>query len=329
MAYDFPSEWETGRPWNQPEEKKEWNIKDYPEINAIFERISRTPEWDTFWDFAEKNGLIKGGKYDDSSWLMQALPAYEAYKKAGSAESQDKAVEDAKKAQEEAEVQKAEQSEADILNKDYWEWREKYPDAAKEFEASPEWESVANVKMSEGNSPLANAVNKWKERLASEKQAEEDAAAAKEEETNAPATEMEEATKTQEETTAGDIEGDLESGYGLRAKQAEIQQGISDSADAAQQEAYNKYVQNATAGINRSRAGLLADQGTDATQNVQANYNANRQLGTSTQNDYLQKMQQAKAMQQQANNIKAGSFLNTMSGMLQGAGSGAALGAAI
>ena len=140
---------------------------------------------------------------------------------------------------------------------------------------------------------------------------------------------MEEATKTQEETTAGDIEGDLESGYALRTKQAEIQQGVSDSADAAQQEAYNKYVQNATAGINRSRAGLLADQGTDVTQNAQANYNANRQLGTSTQNDYLQKMQQAKSYEQQARNMNAGKFLNTMGGMLQGAGSGAALGAVI
>lgn len=328
MAYDFPSEWETGRPWNQPEEKKEWRIQDYPELNALFQKISGTSEWDTFWDFAEKNGLIKGGKYDDSSWLAQALPAYEAYKKAGSAESQDKAVEDAKKAQEEAEVQEAEQSEADVLNKDYWKWREKYPDAAKEFEASPEWESVANVSSTD-NTSLANAVNKWKERIASEKQAEEDAAAAKEEETNAPVTEMEEATKTQEETTAGDIEGDLESGYALRTKQAEIQQGMSDSADAAQQEAYNKYVQNATAGINRSRAGLLADQGTDVTQNAQANYNANRQLGTSTQNDYLQKMQQAKSYEQQARNMNAGKFLNTMSGMLQGAGSGAALGAVI
>lgn len=326
MGYNFPSEWETGRPWNQPEEKKYWNIKDYPELNAIFERISRTPEWDTFWDFAEKNGLIKSG--DDNSWLAQALPAYEAYKKAGSSESQDKAIEDAKEAQKEAEVQKAEETEADILNKDFWKWRDKYPELAKEFEASPEWESVANVKSTD-NTSLANAVNKWKERIASEKKAEEDAATAKEEETNAPVTEMEETTKTQEETTAGDIEGDLESGYSLRAKQAEIQQGISDSADAAQQEAYNKYVQNATAGINRSRAGLLADQGTDVTQNAQANYNANRQLGTSTQNDYLQKMQQAKSYEQQARNMNAGKFLNTMSGMLQGAGSGAALGAVI
>lgn len=132
----------------------------------------------------------------------------------------------------------------------------------------------------------------------------------------------------QEETTAGKVEGGGDN-YGNRTQQAEVQQAMSDAADAAQQEAYNNYVQNATSGINRSRAGLLADQGTDTTQNVQSNYNANRQLGTSTQNDYLQKMQQAKSYEQQARNMNAGSFLNTMSGLLQGAGSGAALGATI
>lgn len=126
-----------------------------------------------------------------------------------------------------------------------------------------------------------------------------------------------------------DLGGNEAGTYGSKKQLAEVQKAMSDSADAAQQEAYNNYVQNATSGINRSRAGLLADQDTDTTQNVQANYNANRQLGTSTQNDYLQKMQQAKSYEQQANNMKAGSFLNTMSGLLQGASSGAALGATI
>lgn len=308
----------------EEDHNKYWYISDYPELQELYKQY-----WsDEFWDWANENGFVK----DDprgNVWLAEALPAYDKYKRAGSDEAKEAAIKEGTEAQEERAQQEAEQSEADILNKDFWEWKEKYPEAAKEFMESPEWQSVMNLKMSEGNTPFAEAVQKWKERLAANEQAEETTAAETEEAINAPVKEYEEATKTQEETTVGDIQGDLESGYELRNKQAEIQQGMSDSADAAQQEAYNKYVQNATAGINRSRAGLLADQGTDATQNVQANYNANRQLGTSTQNDYLQKMQQAKSMQQQANNIKTGSFLNTMSGMLQGAGSGAALGAAI
>lgn len=324
MGYEYPSEWETGRPWNQPEEKKEWNIKDYPELNALFEKISRTSEWDTFWDFAEKNGLITGDpKSGDNSWLAQALPAYEAYKKAGSSESQDKAIEDAKAAQEEAEKQKAIEEEAAVYNKDWSDWMDKYPDEWAEFEKSEEWDSIKNLKATE-TEKIAAAIQKWKDRVAAE-------AKAAEEEANKANTEAEEVTAetpTQTETTVGDVEGGDDS-YGSRAQQIELQQAMSDSADAAQQEAYNNYVQNATAGINRSRAGLLADQGSDTTQNVQANYNANRQLGTSTQNDYLQKMQQAKSYEQQARNMNAGKFLNTMSGMLQGAGSGAALGSVI
>lgn len=321
MGYEYPSEWETGRPWNQPEEKKEWNINDYPELKALFEKISRTSEWDTFWDFAEKNGLITDYK-GDNSWLAQALPAYEAYKKAGSSESQDKAIEDAKAAQEEAEKQKAVEEEAEVYNNDWSKWMDQYPDEWAKFVESEEWDSVKNLKATE-TEKIAAAIQKWKDRVAAE------AAAANEPtETEKEAEEVTAETPTQTETTVGDVEGGDDS-YGSRAQQVELQQAMSDSADAAQQEAYNNYVQNATAGINRSRAGLLADQGSDTTQNVQANYNANRQLGTSTQNDYLQKMQQAKSYEQQAKNMNAGKFLNTMSGMLQGAGSGAALGAAI
>ena len=321
MGYNFPQTYPGGPAWNEPEEKKYWNINDYPDLKAIFDKYVNTDEWYTFYDWADANGLIKGG--DDQSWMAQALPAYEEYKKAGSAEAQDKALEDAKTAQEEAEKQKAVEEETSVYNNDWTEWMQQYPDEWEEFTKSAEWDSVKNGSASD-QAGISAAIQKWKDRAASE-------AKAAEEEANKTTTETENViseneTATQTETTAGDVEGD---NYGNRTQQAEIQQAMSDSADAAQQEAYNNYVQNATSGINRSRAGLLADQGTDTTQNVQSNYNANRQLGTSTQNDYLQKMQQAKSYEQQARNMKAGSFLNTMSGLLQGAGAGAALGATI
>jgi len=111
-----------------------------------------------------------------------------------------------------------------------------------------------------------------------------------------------------------------------RETQQATQQAMADSADAAQTEAYQNYLANATAGINKSRAGMLASQGADPTQNVQSNYNANRQLGTSTQNDYLQKMSQANGLQQQADMLKKGQGWNVASGALQGIGAGSSFG---
>lgn len=111
-----------------------------------------------------------------------------------------------------------------------------------------------------------------------------------------------------------------------RETQQAAQQAMADSADAAQTEAYQNYLANATAGINKSRAGMLASQGADPTQNTQSNYSANRQLGTSTQTDYLQKMAQANGLQQQADMLKKGQGWNIASGALQGLGAGASFG---
>lgn len=111
-----------------------------------------------------------------------------------------------------------------------------------------------------------------------------------------------------------------------RETQQATQQAMADSADATQTEAYQNYLANATAGINKSRAGMLASQGADPTQNVQSNYNSNRQLGTSTQNDYLKKMTQANELQNQADMLRKGQGWNIASGALQGAGTGASIG---
>lgn len=179
------------------------------------------------------------------------------------------------------------------------------------------------------------------EKAAEEAAAKKEEEAAKEEVTNNTKADLTEKPNIETEDTSvnpnNDVtnesvgESEVSSGaetadFTGRETQQAAQQAMADSADAAQTEAYQNYLANATAGINKSRAGMLASQGADPTQNVQSNYSANRQLGTSTQNDYLQKMSQANALQQQADMMKKGQGWNIASGALQGLGAGASFG---
>lgn len=120
-------------------------------------------------------------------------------------------------------------------------------------------------------------------------------------------------------------EGDYSGATNAAAGQA----AMAEEAQSAQAQAKQNYLSNASAGINRSRAGMLSDADADSTSGVANTYAANKSLGASTQADYLKKMAEANAAQQQAENLRRGSGYNTLGAVLQGAGSGAAMGATI
>lgn len=115
-------------------------------------------------------------------------------------------------------------------------------------------------------------------------------------------------------------------------------QEISDESNAAQatqiaaaQEAQNTQTQAPNAGLNKSRAGLLGAQTATADSGNTYNnaYTALRGQSASTQADYLQKMAQTTALENQAQNMENSMKWNVAAGALQGAGSGAAMGATI
>ena len=88
---------------------------------------------------------------------------------------------------------------------------------------------------------------------------------------------------------------------------------------------------NINAGINRGKAGMLgsaAASGTTA-DTAQGIYTGNRSAQASTQADYLEKMAQADALDQQAGNIKKSQGLTDMAAFFSGAGAGANTGAAL
>lgn len=88
---------------------------------------------------------------------------------------------------------------------------------------------------------------------------------------------------------------------------------------------------NITAGINRSQAGMLgsakaAQNTADTSNNI---YQSNATNAASTQADYLEKMGQAKAMDVTADAKANSATMATIASGLQGAGTGAAVGAAL
>lgn len=96
-------------------------------------------------------------------------------------------------------------------------------------------------------------------------------------------------------------------------------QAQSEGAEQAQKAAETAATTGASAGINRSRTGMLGDQSSQATQtaNVANNYAAARSQAASTQADYLSKMSQADALSQQSSNINKGAGLTALGGGLQ------------
>ncbi len=110
-----------------------------------------------------------------------------------------------------------------------------------------------------------------------------------------------------------------------QASQALLGQQQSESATAQADK-----TANINAGINKSRAGMLGSQKASADNSVAQNqYMANRSSAASTQADYLEKMAQANALDQNARNMGRAAGLAALSGALQGAGSGAAMGAVV
>lgn len=119
--------------------------------------------------------------------------------------------------------------------------------------------------------------------------------------------------------------------YTGRKNAVDVQQAIAEGAQTAQTESENNAVAAASAGVNKSRAGMLSDNASQQTQtnNVSNIATANSAQAASTQADYLQKMAQADALDQQAKNMKSGSFMTALGGGLQGAASGAMTGAIV
>lgn len=109
---------------------------------------------------------------------------------------------------------------------------------------------------------------------------------------------------------------------------AAINEGMSQATDTATQEAQANAVSNASAGINKSRAGMLGSQAAAQTgSNIQSLYNAAKQQTNTTTNDYLQKMKQADALDTQAKYMQEASNWATLHSVMSGIGNGLQMGA--
>lgn len=100
---------------------------------------------------------------------------------------------------------------------------------------------------------------------------------------------------------------------------------------SSQQEAAANKTANINAGVNTSAAGMLGSQtaSSNSTDTASNMYSGLRSAQASTQADYLEKMAQADALKQQASNMEKSAGLSAFSGGLQGASTGAAMGATI
>jgi len=105
-------------------------------------------------------------------------------------------------------------------------------------------------------------------------------------------------------------------------------QANATAADSAEQEASANATANINAGMNAGTAGLLgsANANANVADTANAMYQGNRATQASTQADYMEKMADAKSLDQQVKNMENASHLNTISAVMQGAGAGASLG---
>lgn len=109
------------------------------------------------------------------------------------------------------------------------------------------------------------------------------------------------------------------------AKQTELAAGELAETEA-QQNATTSAIQAQNAGLNKERAGMMGEA------NLANRSNANNALAgiaASTQADYLNKIGQANALQQQAENMQKGAALNTAGATVSGAAQGLATGASM
>lgn len=123
--------------------------------------------------------------------------------------------------------------------------------------------------------------------------------------------------------SSGDLRG--------RDTQVALQQAAAENALSAQKQSAESARASASAGVNKPRAGMLADNSTqqNQTNNVPQLYGMAKNQTQTTSNDYLQKMAQADALDQQASNIQKGAALTAFGGAIQGGASGAMTGATL
>jgi len=133
------------------------------------------------------------------------------------------------------------------------------------------------------------------------------------------------------ETQLSGVNNPYPEDYTGNQQAVDTQQAIAEGAQTAQQEAEKSAASSASAGINKSRAGMLSDSGTSSasTNNVSNIAMGNTSQNASTQADYLNKMNQADALNQQAKFQSQGAGITALGAGMQGAASGAALGAVI
>lgn len=101
-------------------------------------------------------------------------------------------------------------------------------------------------------------------------------------------------------------------------------------ASAGEEDTSRRAAYQAARNTGANRAASSAIGSSIDTRGLQSNAaSALRSAGTSTQADYLNKMGYSNALEQQSSNLQAGSFLNNISSIFQGAASGAKTGASI
>lgn len=102
---------------------------------------------------------------------------------------------------------------------------------------------------------------------------------------------------------------------------------VANTENAARNAAYES-ARNTGAG--KAGAQALSGLTEDSTASNATNINSALRSGkVQSQNDYLTKMGYAKGLDQQASNLEAGAFLNTLGAIFGGAGSGASVGTSI
>jgi len=119
---------------------------------------------------------------------------------------------------------------------------------------------------------------------------------------------------------------------GIKATNEDVQN--SQSLGLAEQNAQQEAEANKIAGTNSGVSNAAASNVANNTANTASNTYANSLGGMASQNaatqaDYLNKMGQVQSAQQKAQNLQNSAALNTIGGALQGAGTGASIGAGI
>ena len=134
-----------------------------------------------------------------------------------------------------------------------------------------------------------------------------------------------------ENAASGSSQLSQEQANAINETTASNSQATSDAMDASTATAKGIQTSAINAGLSKSKAGMLgANQGTSETADNATNlYASNASQKASTQADYLQQMAQANAADLQASNLNKAAGLAGISGALQGAGSGASMGATI